>query len=408
MDVVAVSVATGVAKALAEPQHAAPLLSKLDQDQVDAVLGVLGDSTGNGTDEWVYLLAQHLAGRYPRYTVTYRLWNDGTQLYDSPSTIQTGTGTHTLAVYNGSTSGMTHGYSSTRILLQLPVAPDLVIINYGHNNIGTTAFRPNIYNLLRPLSDYWPRANIIQTAQNTRWLVDTDYTQDLQRQQQIIESAAAENTGLINVTQRFLDYGTARDVDLMTDTVHPNAAGQAIWIDEVKKHFRRAPQMSSRGPIARATRVWVPAIQFIGGQGTPDLALRGSTYPAWTLDKDTQESLVAVVDLPSTWGSANLWVLWTTAGGSTNSVRWQLGHSYLSQQPSGTNPGFTPSGFAVDGTVTDPAYTNALQNRIVAIRSDIAYAGRPIALEITRLAADAADTLAQDAWFTGLLIERAS
>jgi hypothetical protein len=37
---------------------------------------VQGDSTGNGTDEWVYLLAQRLGGRFPAYGIEYRLWDD--------------------------------------------------------------------------------------------------------------------------------------------------------------------------------------------------------------------------------------------------------------------------------------------------------------------------------------------
>lgn len=56
-----------------------------------ATVNVIGDSTGNDSNEWVYLTAQALAARYPAYTVLHRLWNDATQDYDAPTTIQTGT-----------------------------------------------------------------------------------------------------------------------------------------------------------------------------------------------------------------------------------------------------------------------------------------------------------------------------
>src|SRR5690348_7415956 len=51
---------------------------------------VLGDSTGNDTYEWPTLFAQYLAGKNPAWTVRTRLWNDTTQTYDAPVTVQTG------------------------------------------------------------------------------------------------------------------------------------------------------------------------------------------------------------------------------------------------------------------------------------------------------------------------------
>jgi hypothetical protein len=53
-------------------------------------MGLIGDSTGNAVDEWFYLLGQSIGARYPAYTVQHRSWNDTTQGYDRPVTIQTG------------------------------------------------------------------------------------------------------------------------------------------------------------------------------------------------------------------------------------------------------------------------------------------------------------------------------
>lgn len=66
------------------------LLAALDDAEESVALQVLGDSTGDETDEWVYLVTQYLAGLYPAYSVDYRVWNDGTQAYGTPVAIQTG------------------------------------------------------------------------------------------------------------------------------------------------------------------------------------------------------------------------------------------------------------------------------------------------------------------------------
>lgn len=52
--------------------------------------GGLGDSTGNQHDEWIYLVAEHVAAEYPNYTVQSVLWSDAKQDMDAPEVIQTG------------------------------------------------------------------------------------------------------------------------------------------------------------------------------------------------------------------------------------------------------------------------------------------------------------------------------
>lgn len=51
---------------------------------------VMGDSTSNETDEWVYLTAQALAAAFPSHTHSHRFWNDTNQQYDAPSTLAIG------------------------------------------------------------------------------------------------------------------------------------------------------------------------------------------------------------------------------------------------------------------------------------------------------------------------------
>lgn len=54
-------------------------------------IAVLGDSTGNETAEWAYLLAQNVATAHPEYTVQHALWSDAAQDIALPTVIQTGT-----------------------------------------------------------------------------------------------------------------------------------------------------------------------------------------------------------------------------------------------------------------------------------------------------------------------------
>ena len=57
---------------------------------LSTAISVLGDSTGNGTDEWVYLLSQKLAAAYPAHTVQYHMFSDAAQSYGAPTVIQSG------------------------------------------------------------------------------------------------------------------------------------------------------------------------------------------------------------------------------------------------------------------------------------------------------------------------------
>lgn len=68
---------------------AAALRNKLATNQ-DCVWTHIGDSTGNATDEWVYLTALALGADYPNQKITYELWNDTNQNYDAATTVQAG------------------------------------------------------------------------------------------------------------------------------------------------------------------------------------------------------------------------------------------------------------------------------------------------------------------------------
>lgn len=87
------------------PNQAYPSLRALKaalQSGVTTGIQVLTDSTGNETFEWPYTFAQLLAVAYPNYTVKHLLWDDATQDYAAPTTIQTGaSGARYMDLVNG-------------------------------------------------------------------------------------------------------------------------------------------------------------------------------------------------------------------------------------------------------------------------------------------------------------------
>ena len=111
------------------------VLQKLYHNEENVNIVVLGDSTGNDGNEWVYLFAQEMAVKYPAYTVNYYLWNNTTLVYDLVTVVQNGTDSHSLNIWNSSIVS-TITYSAIRIKFKEKVIipnPDLVLISYGHN-----------------------------------------------------------------------------------------------------------------------------------------------------------------------------------------------------------------------------------------------------------------------------------
>ena len=66
------------------------LVAKLVTGIGDMTLQVIGDSTGNDTAEWVYLLAQAIGAQYPALAIDYTLWSDVSSSYPAPTVIQAG------------------------------------------------------------------------------------------------------------------------------------------------------------------------------------------------------------------------------------------------------------------------------------------------------------------------------
>lgn len=72
-------------------------------DNRDVNILVIGDSTSNETSEWVYLFFSGAIA--PTHSIVYHLWDDVAVAYASPVTLSTGSGAHTIHVWNASVSG---------------------------------------------------------------------------------------------------------------------------------------------------------------------------------------------------------------------------------------------------------------------------------------------------------------
>jgi lysophospholipase L1-like esterase len=249
-----------------------PLLRKLALNQEDATVCVISDSTGNGSTgsaiRYIYqLFNTFVKAMYPQYTVLYYTWNTGGTDYDSPTTLQTGTGSNTLRIYNGAVTGTQPAYAiGTRApLMWVLKNPDLVIVNHGHN-IGNDVvssvltrqlhFESSLMALVQDLRYRAPRAGIVANLQNPT----TDNTYQQIRMARLSNLAIRLGIGTVDTLSAFfLADGTVNSA-LMADTVHPNNAGSqvqaSIW----------APLFSPRGTFDE-TLLLPPAIADVGGKG---------------------------------------------------------------------------------------------------------------------------------------------
>lgn len=130
----------------------------------------MGDSTGVGSVAWVQLLVNTVAPSWPTHTVKYRDWN--TSSYNSPTTIQTGSGARTIDFYNASVASTNtyhplDQYFDTRVA---SLQPHLVIVNHGHNE-GTSSTNRDVVaasmiNLCESITARCPTADLIIVGQN--------------------------------------------------------------------------------------------------------------------------------------------------------------------------------------------------------------------------------------------------
>lgn len=226
------------------------ILRLLDNNQSAALL-VLGDSTGNATTEWVYLVTTALAVRYPTHNVKYYLWpSTEASAYDAAVDIQVVPGGPTLSVYNCSVSGMAPQFhmGATRAASQIDVSnADLVIVNHGHNLTLNTTINPigPLLGLYAEVMDRLPGAGLMTVLQNPQTTTGAENTVTSDKIPYIHTAAAAFGVEVIDVWSALRKVnGFAAHV---ADGIHPDATLMAVWANEALKHLRYGPGQATRG-----------------------------------------------------------------------------------------------------------------------------------------------------------------
>lgn len=229
------------------------VVRKLQHDE-DARIVVLSDSTANADDEWPYLLGAQLGADYLTHTVRIHPAATDGNGYDTPVTLQTGSGSATLDIYNQSIAGMnSYGWHSANFGAQVTTPdPHLVIISTGHNESIFTGdplslgqprlqFRVRLLGVAELIRQAAPQAQMVLIAQHA-WL-DLGGDMDAKRDE-IRLLAQARGYGFIDMFQTFAD-----DPDratYFTDNIHPNAAGQQVYADTIQAAFRYDPKWEPR------------------------------------------------------------------------------------------------------------------------------------------------------------------
>lgn len=96
-----------------------------------------GDSTGNEATEWVALLATDIGAANPAYTVRHWVWNDTTQLYDRPVSLQTGAAGRAYV----QTAGVSPAWYGPALAGDLDVRINLKNVDWSNGAVQTLVAR---------------------------------------------------------------------------------------------------------------------------------------------------------------------------------------------------------------------------------------------------------------------------
>lgn len=205
-----------------------PAVRELLQQDESLVVAALGDSTGNETWEWVYLWAGMLAETRP---VSIAPWNEWTESGYVEATVLSTEGPGEggpgpVMIWSGHQSGAGAGYPVDRLESLLPEQPDLVILNYGHNNTVEDV-RDELEATLEALREAAGEdLPVVVTLQQPQL---DDANAEVRRA--VADFAAEHGLGVIDVADAFADTGDP--ASLLADAIHPDADGEQLWAETV-------------------------------------------------------------------------------------------------------------------------------------------------------------------------------
>ena len=190
---------------------------------------VIGDSTGNEPDEWVFPVVTEIAARHDR-PVTVHRWDIRTNKYVDDVIVGSGTNAP-IIVWNGSASGKDGLYSASQFGTLAPERPDLAIINHGHNMPTADAATQQIKVLEELLVGAWDDAPAIAvTIQNPR--TDAGKAKMEALSKGIKDKWEDSRVQILDVQSAFEASGNLPEL-LTDDGYHPSDAGHLLWANTV-------------------------------------------------------------------------------------------------------------------------------------------------------------------------------
>jgi hypothetical protein len=286
--------------------HAKDLIRK---NAADVNILVVGDSTGNASDEWVYLFSEWLAAQYPTHSVSYRLWNDATPAYDAATAISIGSGSNTIRIWNASISGAAAFYLiGTKLQASVTdTNADLVIFNHGKNHTGVNdpQCRGELLMALETVKLALPNARLASFLQFAN---RDDSNMDIPAA--AWRSIAGLYSDLPTLDGYGLSLGLGKAADLYVDNLHPSSKGTDLcYLEPLKQAWKssNADKPSIPAYLSKSTTNLLQNAKFYD-----PAVYSGGTPTGWTAAATPTGSVeAAIVDAGK---SQALKVVGTSAG----------------------------------------------------------------------------------------------
>ncbi|VXC66304.1 exported hypothetical protein [Arthrobacter sp. 9V] len=217
------------APADAIPPHLSGVSDALKNPNNHYVIGVLGDSTGNGPDEWVGKISQGLATEANR-RVEFFNYNPQVSRYAEKRIY--GPDTVPVEIYNVGIPGATAEAITTRFEGLFPKDPSLIIVSIGHNQLPANV-SPDMERFTRAIEGKWPDAQVLLVGQNPA----TGVRYERQRMTVSTMMTWSRTWGYPSVSVFEAIYRTPDFESLYVDLLHVNDAGSAIWAGVVQRYL---------------------------------------------------------------------------------------------------------------------------------------------------------------------------
>ena len=218
----------GRGSAMSEQEKALQDLRGIVRTSDPLRISVLGDSTGNDPNEWVATWAEHLG---ETHRVTMHRWQGEQGRYNEARTLSYGTSGSPVVIWNISEPGATASYPADKLDAGQPEQPDVVILNFGHNNHKTNV-GSQLGQVRQSLAKQWrtdlPTVVVLQNPGGNKHGAGQRETLVA-----VAQWAKEGRVPTINVASAF--ENAENQSLLMYDDIHPNAMGSRLWADVVEE-----------------------------------------------------------------------------------------------------------------------------------------------------------------------------